>query len=138
MYAAMLEGEADQFQAELSGLLQESISYMDTQEAFYHGFMMGVLNNLRDYLVKSNRESGNGRLDILVRSHNVSKTPVIMELKVSETHKGMENACDTAMQQIEEKKYDSSLPEEGYTDVLLYGIAFFRKQCRIKVHRKRF
>lgn len=103
MYAAMLEGEADQFQAELSGLLQESISYMDTQEAFYHGFMMGVLNNLRDYLVKSNRESGNGRLDILVRSHNVSKTPVIMELKVSETYKGMENACDTAMQQIEEK-----------------------------------
>ena len=138
MYAAMLEGDADQFQAELSGLLQESISYMDTQEAFYHGFMMGVLNNLRDYLVKSNRESGNGRLDILVRSHNVSKTPVIMELKVSETYKGMENACDTAMQQIEEKKYDSSLPEEGYTDVLLYGIAFFRKQCRIKVHRKRF
>ena len=105
---------------------------------YYHGFMMGVLNNLRDYLVKSNRESGNGRLDILVRSHNVSKTPVIMELKVSETYKGMENACDTAMQQIEEKKYDSSLPEEGYTDVLLYGIAFFRKQCRIKVHRKRF
>lgn len=149
MYAAMLEGDADQFQAELSGLLQESISYMDTREVgkspslsfggkYYHGFMMGVLNNLRDYLVKSNRESGNGRLDILVRSHNVSKTPVIMELKVSETYKGMENACDTAMQQIEEKKYDSSLPEEGYTDVLLYGIAFFRKQCRIKVHRKRF
>lgn len=138
LYTAVLQGDADQFQTELAVLLQESISYMDTQEAFYHGFMMGVLDNLRDYLVKSNRESGNGRLDILVRSRNVSKTPVIMELKVSETYKGMEHACDMAVKQIEEKGYDSGLPEEGYTEVLLYGIAFFRKQCRIKVYRKKF
>ena len=67
MYAAMLEGDVPiSFRQTIRTASGRSISYMDTQEAFYHGFMMGVLNNLRDYLVKSNRESGNGRLDILV------------------------------------------------------------------------
>lgn len=73
-----------------------------------------------------------------MRSYDVSKTPVIMELKVAETYKGMDAACDSAIKQIEEKKYDSWLPEEGYTEVLHYGIAFFRKQCRVKVRRKEF
>ena len=138
MYRAMQEGDAGRFQLELSGLLQESISYMDTKEAFYHGFLLGVLGNMSDYIVKSNRESGNGRLDIVVLSRDVLKTPVIMELKVSETYKGMEAACDAAIKQIEERRYDSWLPEEGYTEVLNYGIAFFRKQCRVKVQRKSF
>ena len=62
--------------------------------------MIGVLNNLRDYLVKSNRESVTGRLDILVCGNNVSKTPVIMELKVLPTYKNMESTCDTAIRQI--------------------------------------
>lgn len=138
MYRAMQEGNALQFQQELSRLLQESISYMDAKEVFYHGFMMGVLSNLKDYLVKSNRESGNGRLDIVVRSLDVSKAPIIMELKAADTFRGMEAACDAAIKQIEDKGYDSWLPEEGYTEVLNYGIAFFRKQCRIKVQRRTF
>lgn len=61
-----------------------------------------------------------------------------MELKVSETYKGMVSACNAALKQIEERGYDSWLPEEGYTEVLLYGIAFFRKQCRIRLRRKKF
>lgn len=138
MYRAMQEGDADRFQAELSRLLQDSISYMDTREAFYHGFMMGVLTNMKDYLVKSNRESGNGRLDIVVRSRDVSKAPMILEPKLSETYKGMETACESALNQIKAKEYDSWLPEEGYTEALNYGIAFFRKQCRIKVQRSIF
>lgn len=138
MYQAMLAGNADQFQSELSRLLQESISYMDTKEAFYHGFLMGIFSNMRDYYVKSNRESGNGRLDIVICSRDVSNAPVIIELKLSETFKGMDTACETAIRQIEEKHYDSWLPEEGYTETWLYGIAFFRKQCRIKVHHKTY
>lgn len=58
---------------------------MDSREAFYHGFLLGVLGNLDGYLVQSNRESGNGHLDICVRSLDVEKTPVILELKVSDT-----------------------------------------------------
>lgn len=138
MYQAMQSGDASGFQLELSRILQESISYMDTKEAFYHGFMMGVLGNMEDYLVKSNRESGNGRLDIVVRSFDVSKAPVIMELKLSDTFKGLETSCDEALSQIREKGYDSWLPEEGYTEVWNYGISFFRKQCKIKAEHRVF
>lgn len=73
-------------------LLQMCISYMDTKEAFYHGFLMGVLGNMRDYLVKSNREGGNGRSDIVVQSLDVGYLPMVLELKVSETYKGMEGS----------------------------------------------
>lgn len=136
MYQAMQAGDAAVFQQELSKLLQMCISYMDTKEAFYHGFMMGVLGNMRDYLVKSNREGGNGRSDIMVRNLDVSCPPMVLELKVSETYKGMEEACDRALAQIREKEYGSWLPEEGYTEVWNYGISFYRKQCRIQAEHR--
>ncbi len=136
-YHFMLGGEVEVFQKELSKLLMQSISYMDNTEAFYHGFLLGVLGNLKDYLVKSNREAGNGGLDIVVRSLDVSITPVIIELKVSETYQGLEKKCEEALNQIEQKRYDSWLPEEGYTEVLHYGIAFYKKQCKIKGKVKR-
>jgi len=132
MYQALMEGEADAFQRQLAALLQKSISYMDSREAFYHGFLLGVLGNMRDYIVKSNREKGHGRLDILVRSPDVEKAPVILELKVAETFQEMEEACEKALTQIRERQYESELSEEGYTGVWNYGIAFFRKQCRVK------
>lgn len=132
LYQAMLQGDAAVFQEELSTLLRESISYMDSREEFYHGFLLGVMGNMHEYLVKSNREAGDGRYDICVRSLDVSQAPVILELKVSDTFKGMEGSC----RQIYDRHYDDVLPEEGYTEVLNYGIAFFRKQCRIEVERK--
>lgn len=91
---------------------------------------------MKDFLVKSNRESGQGRYDILIRSLDVTVPAAIFELKVSDTFKGIEPACDSALRQIEDKEYDTWLPEEGYTQVLYYGIAFFKKQCRVKVCRK--
>lgn len=133
LYEALVNGDGKHFQDGLSALLQQSISYMDSKEAFYHGFLMGILGNMKDYLVKSNREGGTGRLDIVVRCFDLKKTPVILELKVSDTFKGLDAACDATLKQIEEKAYDSWLPEEGYTEVWHYGIAFFRKQCRVKV-----
>ena len=136
LYQAILSGDASAFQKELSALLQRGISYMDNQEAFYHGFLMGVLGNMRDYFVKSNREGGNGRLDIVIRHPDVTHTPVVLELKISNTFKGMEDACRKALDQIDEKGYDDWLPEEGYSDVWNYGIAFFRKQCRVMVKYK--
>lgn len=115
-----------------------SISYMDGREAFYHGFILGILGNLRDYIVTSNREGGTGRYDIAVRSLDVSKPALIIELKVSDTFKGMDATCDAALKQIANNGYNDWLPEEGYTEVLDYGIAFFKKQCRVKVERKHF
>jgi len=138
MYQAMFAGDAESFQAELAGLLRTTISYMDSKEAFYHGFILGTLCNLTEYLVESNHEGGDGRYDILVRNLDVTIPPIIMELKISRTFKGMEQDCRKALEQIEDKKYDSWLPEEGYRETIRYGIAFFKKQCRIAVEKKNF
>ena len=137
LYRALSEGNPEEFQKELSALLMETISYMDGREEFYHGFLLGILETMKDYLVTSNREGGLGRYDIAVRHLDVSRTPMILELKVSETFKGMETACDEALRQIEDMHYNDWLPEEGYTEVLDYGIAFFKKQCRVKAVRKK-
>ena len=137
LYHAIMEGDAPVVQSQLSQLLMESISFMDSKEAFYHGFLLGVLGNMRDYLVKSNRESGEGRYDILIRSLDVTVPAVIFELKVSDTFKGLEKACDDALSQIQKKKYDAWLPEEGYGQAFHYGIAFYKKQCRVKVVEKK-
>lgn len=96
----------------------------------------GILSNMNDYPVKSNRESGNGRLDIVVRSLDVTIPPVIFELKVSDTFKGLEEAAQQALRQIEEKQYDNWLPAEGYTQVIHYGISFFKKQCLVRAVKK--
>ena len=110
-----------------------TISYMDSKEAFYHGFLLGVLGNIKEYRVKSNREAGNGRLDIEILPLDVSQTPVVLELKAAKTFKSLDSAYDAALKQIETMNYCEPLSEEGYTEVWCYGIAFFRKQCRIKV-----
>lgn len=132
LYNALMEGNAETVQKELSLLLMESISYMDGREEFYHGFLLGILENMKEYLVKSNREGGFGRYDIAIRHLDVSRAPVILELKVSDTFKGMDAACDRALNQIRDNHYNDWLPEEGYTRVWDYGIAFFKKQCRVK------
>lgn len=138
LYQGLLSGDAKRFQKELSALLMESISYMDGGEAFYHGFLLGILENMKEYIVTSNREGGLGRYDIAVRHLDVSKTPVILELKVSDTFKGLEASCDEALNQISEKHYDDWLPDEGYSEVINYGVAFFKKQCKVKARRREF
>lgn len=138
MYQALFEGKVSEFQRGLQELLQKSISYMDNKEAFYHGFLLGVFGKLKDYLIQSNRESGNGRFDILIRSLDVSNSPVLIELKLSKTFRGMESACELALKQIQQMKYDKWLPEEGYTGVWHYGIAFYKKQCCVKALFKKF
>lgn len=138
MYQALLSGDAGPFQNELQRLLGQTISYMDSQEAFYHSFLLGVLANMSDYVVESNRESGRGRTDIVVKSQDLAQAPVILELKVAEKFKDLDSKCEEAIRQIEKMEYDSWAPEEGYTEVIYYGIAFFRKQCRIKTKRRGF
>lgn len=137
MYEAMLSGKADIFEGELEKQLQSTISYMDSKEAFYHGFLLGLLANLSGYLRKSNREAGLGRYDICVYSYNVRLAPVILELKVADRYKELDVACEEALAQISEKKYDFDLEEEGYTEVICYGVAFFKKQVRVHVETKK-
>lgn len=133
MYEAMLNGETLTFENELVELLTESISFYDAYENFYHGFLLGTLVNLKRYIIKSNRETGKGRSDIIIKYPNRRGAAVILELKVAKSFKEMSDKCDEALNQIEEKEYDKELLEEGYSNIVKYGITFYKKDCMIKV-----
>ncbi len=135
MYEAMLKGDAETFESEIAKQLRRTISYMDSHESFYHGFMVGIMSNLSDYVVKSNREAGEGRYDICVYNYDEHIPPVIIELKVAGKYKLLDEVCDTALNQIKDKKYTTEFAEDGYTEAILYGISFFRKRVRVKVEK---
>lgn len=132
MYEAILNGDTLTFENELVELLTESISFYDAYENFYHGFLLGTLVNLKRYIIKSNRETGKGRSDIIIKYPNRRGVAVILELKVAKSFKEMSDKCDEALNQIEEKEYDKELLEEGYINIVKYGITFYKKDCMIK------
>ena len=132
MYTAIMESDAQTFEDELSLLLADTISYFDNQENFYHGFLTGALSRMKGYIVKSNRESGNGRGDIFILPVSMKKTAVIIKVKAADTFTGLEKECAEALKLIEEKKYEYELRQTGYGKILRYGIAFFRKDCMVR------
>ena len=132
LYESMLAGDTERMAKILSENLMETISFYDYQESYYHGFLAGMLKNISGYIVQSNRESGNGRPDILVRYPSVRGKAIILEIKVSKTYQGLEEKCEEALRQIEEQNYEAALRQEGYQDILKYGVAFYRKECIIK------
>jgi len=131
-FEAILGGNVETFQAELSKLLAESISFMDGAENFYHGFMAGILSRLKGYLVKSNRESGHGRTDLVLHGISIRDKAIIFELKLAKKFRELPSACDEALKQIEENNYAAHWDDEGYVDIIKYGVAFYRKNCEVK------
>ena len=132
LYQDILNGNAPGFQAGLTELLQDTISFYDNAEAFYHGFMQGILGHLRNYIVKSNRESGDGRYDMLIRSLDITKPIILMEFKTAKNFPSLEERAQEALEQIAEKEYDREFKNEGYQRSIRYGIAFYKKNCCIK------
>ena len=116
----------------INSQLADTISYYDYAENFYHGFMAGLLVNIGGYRVKSNRESGNGRPDIVMTESKFRGRAMILELKISDTIQGMEKKCEEALTQMKEQKYESSLEDDGYQPILKYAICFFKKGCMVK------
>ena len=133
MYDAIIDRHPEIFEEELADVLLETISFNDAYENFYHGFVTGVLSNMKGYIVKSNRESGNGRGDIFIRPVSRRKTAIILELKVCKTFNELEQRADDALKQIEEKKYEMELKDDGYNNIIKYGISFFKKDCFVKM-----
>ncbi len=130
---AVITGDIETFQNELSAVLWESISYMDNAEIFYHGVMVGVLSRIDGYRLKSNRESGDGRYDLALYSANPNDgTAVIFEFKVAPKAKLLSSVCDDALKQIEDKNYAAYWEEEDYKNIIKYGIGFYGKRCKIK------
>ncbi len=95
-------------------------------------FLTGILSRSEDYLVKSNRESGNGRSGILVRSPSLRGRSFILEVKVSDCIDDLEEDAQRALRQIQEKKYMEELRAEGYRKIDCYGVAFYRKDCEVR------
>jgi hypothetical protein len=139
LFKALKEGDAATLEQEINRLLQLSISYMDSLENFYHGFMVGILLGGEGYTVQSNRESGNGRSDILIKPVDPFDRAFVIELKTVKLHgknrricmELMDEAADDALNQIEDRNYMDALEEDGYPETGRYGISFFGKRCRV-------
>ena len=94
-----------------------------------------MLKNIRNYIVQSNRESGNGRPDILVRYPSIRGKAVIIEIKVAKTWQDLDKKCEEALQQIEDQDYEAALRQEGYKDIMKCGVAFYRKEWMVKIEK---
>ena len=132
LYESILNGDAGKMAEILSENLMETISFYDYQESYYHGFLAGMLKNIGNYIVLSNREAGNGRPDIVLKYPSIRGKAVIIEIKIAGSWKELEKKCTEALKQIEEKDYEAELRREGYQNIMKYGVAFYKKECMVK------
>lgn len=151
MSNALREGNISEFEKHLKEVLLENVGIFDVsgiyREQFYHGLMLGIILTLKnEYEITSNNFSGKGRYDLLLKPKNLEKRKegIILELKVVNTMENLsedkifeklENECDIALQQIEDKEYDSVLKNAGVENILKIGIAFFGKEVAVKFGR---
>lgn len=130
MYRALSCGKAEKAERIISSQLKTTISYHDQKEDFYHGFLIGLLAGNQNWDMKSNREMGTGRSDIMLEEED-GRYGIIIEIKRAKYTKDMEAKCEEALCQIEEKQYAEELMDE-VDAVWIYGIAFAEKRCRMR------
>lgn len=139
-WRAFSDGEGKVIEEQLNRLLGNSISVFDTRgdrrerENSYHTFLLGMLVGNAAWGVKSNRETGEGFADLLVETENPD-AGIIIELKSVDRLYELDGACRQAIAQIHERRYDRTLRDEGRDDILAYGIAFYKKRCRVAVEK---
>ena len=137
---AFLKGEPERIEKRLNIILNRMISVLDAKapddkkENFYHGLLLGLLRSEMNWLILSNAESGDGFSDILIEPEDPD-AGIVIEVKYASSVAGLEKACEEALRQIREKRYDERLRNDGRTDVLTYGIAFCRKRCKVVCER---
>ena len=145
--SAMLRGDEYEMERYMNQVALNTFSSFDTgtspsgekhPERFYHGFVLGLMvDKSRDYIIKSNRESGYGRYDVVMEPKNTSDVAVIMEFKVRDERRGektLSDTADNALSQIEDRKYDADLISRGIPAerIYKYGFAFEGETCLIK------
>ena len=128
LYQELVDGDAKKVNLLLNDILLRSISYFDNQESFYHGFLVGLLN---DYEVVSNKESGNGRFDVCVLPENILGTIVLIECKHSISEDDLIDDAKEGARQIVEQKYLEEHKFKIYENAIGYGISFYKKQCYV-------
>ena len=135
LYEAIRAGRSEQIEDFLNSQLEGSISYYDSAEQFYHGYMLGVLSGMNGCEILSNKEQGDGRPDLVIKPFSPKQPAVIIELKRTTRFPQMEQMCDRALQQIDEKRYAQELLGEGYQQIIKLGICFCKKHCMVKSAR---
>ncbi len=140
MLEALISGDIPVFEKNFTGYVRETLSYFDLSgehpEKFYHALVLGMLVSLRaSHQVLSNRESGDGRYDVMIIPHDLNKLGIIIEFKVADSEELMAKAVEDALLQIEAKKYQTELESRGIKKILKLAIVFFGKKILIKVHK---
>ena len=129
---AFEEGDCEKASDIITGQLMDTISFYDYKEDYYHGFIAGLLRHNNKYIIKSNRESGAGRYDLALKTRRIRNgKAIILELKVTDNINKLEEGCEKALEQIERLHYNNDIVEEGYTDILEYGLCFYKKECMV-------
>lgn len=137
---AFEEGNTDGMEKYLNRVLSNSVSIFDTKsqngekESSYHNLLVGILTGNADWLVKSNVEAGEGFADIIVEIDDPD-AGIVAELKYTKEFNEMEQACQKALDQIRDRRYAEYLLNDGRHDILLYGIAFCKKRCKVVVSK---
>ncbi len=132
---ALENGNPQEVERLLGEYLKRTISIRDTfvkkqmKENFFHGILLGILGFQQAWSVSSNKESGDGYSDILIETDD-GKVGIVIEIKYAEDGR-LETACREALEQIERKRYEEELLDEGIEHILKYGIAFYKKRCRV-------
>ena len=138
--AAFQAGDAEEVCRNLTAIMGRMISVLDTKardeqkENFYHGLLLGLLRSEPTWLIMSNAESGEGFSDILVETDDPD-AGLVIEVKYSPTLEGLEDACTRAMAQIKARRYDERLRNDGRNDILAFGVAFWKKRCKVVCER---
>lgn len=135
---AFEEGNAEAIEEQFNNYLMKTISIRDNfttkKENFYHGVLLGLLSYDPDWYITSNQESGDGYSDIMIEAEQ-ARIGIIIEVKYAENIKMLDKACEKALKQIKEKHYDQKLEKEGYETILNYGIACYKKRCKVLVDK---
>lgn len=129
LYKALLGRNAQDFAEQITDLLRKTISYYDSTESFYHGLISGLLSGNVYYKVESNRETGDGRSDLVLYQQDVAQNAVILEFKVCGKNETADEAAKRALKQINDRDYASKAREDGYKNIIKYGVAFKGKMC---------
>lgn len=129
---AILNADAEKLEDLLCTWMTDTISCFDERENFYHGFVAGLVSGFNGYVVVSNRESGHGRFDLVVKQRSKWHHAAILEFKIVDEFNKMLKACDEALKQIEDKDYEATLRDEQYENIAKLGICFCQKRCRVK------
>ena len=125
----MLGRNAQDFAEQITDLLRKTISYYNSTESFYHGLISGLLSGNVYYKVESNRENGDGRSDLVLYQQDVAQNAVILEFKVCGKNETADEAAKRALKQINDRDYASKAREDGYKNIIKYGVAFKGKMC---------